>query len=118
MPYGTVKREIPAIKLEPGASQAIKSFLADSGIHQPIRVDLRSSGCCDATLCLCVDSISETDLTLELDNLIFVISPETYQIVGEVKISYVDELERKGFLLTSAKPTSEWDGFGVSDIKI
>jgi len=25
---------------------------------------------------------------------------------------------RKGFVLTSSKPVGEWDGFGVSDIKI
>lgn len=104
--------------MEPGVSQVIKSFLADKGIQQPIRIDLHSSGCCDASLCLCVDTISESDLTLELDSLTFVISPETHQLVGDVKISYVDETGRKGFLLTSAKPIGEWDGFGVSDIKI
>jgi len=30
----------------------------------------------------------------------------------------VDEMGRKGFVLTSSKPVGEWDGFGVSDIKI
>jgi Fe-S cluster assembly iron-binding protein IscA len=113
-----VEREISIVKLEPGVSQAIRSFLADKGIQQPIRIDLNFSGCCDASLCLCVDTILETDLTLELDGLTFVINPETYQLVGEVTISYMDEMGRKGFVLTSSKPVSEWDGFGVSDIKI
>jgi Fe-S cluster assembly iron-binding protein IscA len=104
--------------LEPGASQAVKSFLADKGIQKPVRIDLNFSGCCDSSLCLRVDNISETDFTLEIDGLIFVINPETYELVGEVTISYVDEMKRKGFMLTSSKPVGEWDGFSVSDIKL
>jgi Fe-S cluster assembly iron-binding protein IscA len=104
--------------LGPGVSQAIRSFLADKGIQQPIRIDLYFGGCCDSSLYLCVDTILKTDLTLELDGLTFVINPEIYQVVGEVTISYVDEMGRKGFVLTSSKPVGEWDGFGVSDIKI
>jgi Fe-S cluster assembly iron-binding protein IscA len=65
-----------------------------------------------------VDTALETDLTVELDGLTFVINPEIHQVVGEVTISYVDEIGRKGFILTSSKPVSEWDGFSVSDIKI
>jgi len=98
-------------------SQAINSSLADIK-RQPIRIELNFSGCCDASLCLRVDTIQETDLTLESDGLTFVINPETYQLVGEVTIAYVDEMGRKGFVLTSSKPIGEWDGFGVTDIKI
>jgi Fe-S cluster assembly iron-binding protein IscA len=104
--------------LEPGVSQVIKAFLADKGIQQPIRIELNFSGCCDASMCLRTDTILETDLTLQLDGLTFVINPETYQLVGEVNISYVDEMGKKGFVLTSSKPVGEWAGFGVSDIKI
>jgi Fe-S cluster assembly iron-binding protein IscA len=104
--------------LEPGVSQAIRSFLTDKGIQQPIRIELNFSGCCDASLCLRADTILETDLTLQLDGLTFVIDPDIYQLVGEVTASYVDEMGRKGFVLTSSKPVGEWDGFGVSDIKI
>ena len=65
-----------------------------------------------------VDNISETDFTLEIDSLTLIINPEIYELTGEVTISYVDEMKRKGFRLTSSKPVGEWDGFGVSDIKI
>ena len=108
----------PIVRLGLGVSQAIRWFLADKGIQQPIRIDLHFSGCCDSSLYLCVDAISETDLTLELDGLTFAINREIYEVVGEVTISYVDEPGRKGFVLTSSKPVGEWDGFGVSDIKI
>ena len=104
--------------MEPGVSQAIRASLADKGIQQHIRIDLNFSGCCDTSLCLHTDTVLETDLTTNLDGLTFVINPETYQLVGEVTISYVDEKGKKGFILTSSKPLGEWDGFGVSDIKI
>jgi Fe-S cluster assembly iron-binding protein IscA len=104
--------------LEPGVSQAIKSFLADKGIQKPVRIDLNFSGCCDSSLYLRLDTISETDFTVESEGLTFVINPETYELVGEVTISYMDEMEGKGFRLTSSKPVGEWDGFGVSEIRL
>jgi len=106
------------IQLAPGAGQAIKSFLAEQGLKQPIRIDLHSSGCCDASLGLNVDQVREADLVEEVDGVQFVMSPETHQLVGEVTISYVDDRGRKGFVLTSSKPVSEWDGFGVCSIRV
>jgi Fe-S cluster assembly iron-binding protein IscA len=103
--------------LEPGVGQVIKSLLADKGVPQPIRIELNLSGCCDASLCLHLDTILGTDFILESDGLKFVMGPKTYELVGEVTISYVDEIGRKGFVLTSSKPIGEWDGFGISDIK-
>ena len=106
------------VKLEASASQAIRSFLAEKGIQGPLRIDLQSSGCCDPSLCLSLNNIREPDLIQEVEGLTLIMSPEIYQLVGEVTISYVDEIGRKGFLLTSERPISEWDGFGVSIIRI
>jgi Fe-S cluster assembly iron-binding protein IscA len=105
--------------LESGVSQVIRSILTDKGIQQPIiRINLHFSGCCDPSLHLCVDTILESDLIQEVDDLRFAIDPETYQLVGEVTISCMDDMGRKGFVLTSSKPLSEWHGFGASTIKI
>jgi Fe-S cluster assembly iron-binding protein IscA len=106
------------VKLEATASQAIRSFLAEKGCQRTLRIDLQSSGCCDPSLCLCVDDIRESDLTREVDGLTLVISPEIHELVGEVTISLADDTGRKGFVLTSRKPVSEWDGFAVSVIRI
>ena len=106
------------VRLEPGADQAIRSFLAEKGVQGPLRIDLQSSGCCDPSLGLRVDTIHESDLIQELDGLTFVISPETHRLVGEVTISYADDAGRKGFFLTSTRPVSEWDGFGPSSITL
>jgi Fe-S cluster assembly iron-binding protein IscA len=106
------------IRLEARAGQAIKSFLAEKGLQRPLRIHLQFTGCCDPLLGLSVDDIRESDLIQEVDGLTFVISPEVHQMVGDVTISYIDEIGRKGFILTSDKPISEWEGLGVCAIGI
>jgi len=112
------ERTIFAVKLESRAGQAIKSFLAEKGIQRPVRIHLQFTGCCDPSLGLSVNSIRKPDLIEEVDGLTFVIDPEVYQLVGNITISYIDEIGRKGFILTSDKPVSEWDGLGVCAIGI
>jgi len=112
------ERSVPMVKLESRAGQAIRSFFSEKGLQRPLRIHLQSRGCCDASLCLSVDTIRESDLIKEVDGLVFVISPETLGLVGEVRISYRDESGKIGFVLTSSRPVSEWEGFGVSSIRI
>jgi Fe-S cluster assembly iron-binding protein IscA len=106
------------VKLEPGAGQAIKSFLTRKGLQKPLRIQLLSSGCCDPALVLSLDTIDETDEVQEVDGLTFAISPETHRLVGTVTISCREAFGQKGFVLTSIKPVSEWDGFGTTLIRI
>jgi len=106
------------VTLDANASHAVKSALAEKGVQAPIRIELISSGCCDASLGLSVDTVHESDLVEEVDGLTFVISPETHRLVGEVSISYADDAGREGFVLTSSKPVSEWDGFATCSIRM
>jgi Fe-S cluster assembly iron-binding protein IscA len=106
------------VTLDPGAGQAVKSLLSERGVQGPIRIEVQFTGCCDPSLGLIVDTVRESDLVEELDGLTFVISPETHQLVGEVRISCTDDTGRKGFVLTSSKPISEWDGFATSSIRM
>ena len=113
-----MESESPIIKLDQEAARAIKAFLNEKGIQMPIRIDLCFKGCCDPTLDLRVDNAAEQDLCIDLAGLQFIISPETYELAGAVTISHVNEKDQKGFRITSSKPLSEWDGFGVCNIKI
>jgi Fe-S cluster assembly iron-binding protein IscA len=106
------------VTLDTGAGQAIKSLLSERGVQGAVRIEVQFSGCCDPLLGLILDTVRESDLVEEVDGLTFVISPETHQLVGEVRISCVDEAGRKGFVLTSSKPTSEWEGFVAGSIKM
>jgi len=105
------------VNLEKSAGQAIKAFFAEKGFQRPLRIHLQSTGCCDPSLCLSVDHIQDSDLIQEVDGLTFIISPETHELVGEVTISYAEEIGRQGFIITSSRPVSEWEGFGVSRIR-
>ncbi len=106
------------VKLETRAGDAIKSFYAENGFQRPLRIHLRFAGCCDPSLGLSADRIRESDLISEIEGLTFVISPEVYELTGDVTISYADETGRKGFILMPDKPVSEWDGVGVCNIRI
>jgi Fe-S cluster assembly iron-binding protein IscA len=106
------------VTLEPGAGETIRSSLSERGVQGPIRIEVRSSGCCDPLLTLAVDKVRDSDLVEELDGVTFVMSPETQELVGEVTISHADDGKRRGFVLTSSKPLSEWDGFAVQRIKM
>jgi len=101
-----------------GAAPAIRAFLNESGAKGPVRIDLDASGCCDPILTLSLDHIREDDLAAEIEGLVFVINPDIYRLVGEVTISHVDDNGRKGFMVTSLKPVSEWGGFGLCNIRV
>ena len=101
-------------RLDPGVAEAIKSSLAEAGAHGPLRIAITSSGCCDPSFELAVDRIRESDLVEELDGVTFVISRETHNLVGEVTIGCKED----GFVVTSAKPLSEWDGFAPCKIGV
>ena len=112
-----VEEKSSIIKLEPGVSRAIGSFMNEKNVQRPLRIDLNFSGCCDASLCLRADDALENDMAFEIEGLTFVISPELHELTGEIIVSHVNEQGRKGFVIKSSKPVSEWAGFGVSDIK-
>jgi Fe-S cluster assembly iron-binding protein IscA len=106
------------LNLDAGAGQAISQFLEENHIGLPLRLDLNFTGCCDASLCMRPDQPGPDDLVVEKEGLTFLIHPEVYKLTGEITIFYLDESCRKGFVLKSSKPLSEWEGFGLSDIKI
>jgi Fe-S cluster assembly iron-binding protein IscA len=106
------------VKLTPEAKRSIETFLKEKGVQDPIRIDIQSTGCCDPSLGLFLDRLRPADLVEKSDGLQFVISPDILKTVGEVTIAWVDERDKKGFVITSSKPLSEWEGFGVCDIQL
>ena len=106
------------VTLDPDAGQAIKSLLSEGGVRGPVRIEIQSTGCCDSSLELSVDTVRESDLVEEVDGVTFVISPETRELSGEVKISCANDGGRNAFLLTSSKPISEWDGLITCSLRM
>lgn len=106
------------VKLDPQATEKIKAFLEEKGMKMPIRIDLQSTGCCDPSLGLCVGPARDDDMSCDSGGIEFVISPSVHHTVGDVNIAYSDDISSQGYVLTSSRPLSEWEGFGVCDIKI
>lgn len=109
-------RERPEIELGPGAARAIKARMAEKGARSAVRIEIRSSGCCDASLGLRADSVRESDLLYEADGITFVVDRETNDLVGRITISCAIEPGRTGFLITSSMPLNEWAGFSACDL--
>ncbi len=74
-----MERTIPQVKLKPGTVREARIFLKEKGISRPLRIDLRFTGCCDASLGLRVDEIGNSDLYMQADGLTFIIAPEVYK---------------------------------------
>ena len=106
------------IHLNPGAGEAIRSFFNRMGKNRALRIELHSTGCCDASLGLLIDDARQNDLLQETEGITFLTSPDMAAMAGDITISYVDEPGRKGFVLTSSKPINEWDGFGMTEIRV
>jgi Fe-S cluster assembly iron-binding protein IscA len=105
------------VKLDPRAYQAIMSELLERKLRPFVRIEICSTGCCDASLGLRPDKADVSDLVEEVDDLTLLINPEVYALVGVVSISCADEVGRSGFILTSQRPLNEWEGFAVCDMK-
>ncbi|MBA4396779.1 MAG: hypothetical protein C0394_05285 [Syntrophus sp. (in: bacteria)] len=106
------------IKLDPTACEAIKSALSEKELPLSVRIEIRSTGCCDASLGMIAATAEEHDLIEEIDGLIILMGPAIYKLVGEVSISYVDDSARKGFILVSERPLNEWEGFSACNIRL
>ena len=105
------------VTIETSAIEAIQAFFTENGVPKPIRIELQSAGCCDSMLGLRVDAARDTDIVYQIEDLTIVVNPKTEQHFGDFDIEYVDEIGRKGFVITSTVPVSEWAGFGVCEIK-
>ncbi len=99
------------ITCEPRALEAVKDELCRRESAGPVRIELCFTGCCDASLGLRVDSAREGDLVQEIAGVTFVASPDVYETAGDISVGYCDEAGRRGFILTSARAISEWQGF-------
>jgi len=105
------------ITVTPHALDNIGMFLIQKGLQGSLRIQLQSTGCCDASLGLMVDVPKATDLKEEIEEITFIVSPEVYELTGDIIISYSTDGLMPGYVITSENPVSEWSGFGVCNIK-
>lgn len=104
------------IHIDSKAVQKIQRFLTQKKQAGCVRVEIRSSGCCDAALALVVQDALETDIVEQYNGLHIALPVEIHQVVGSITISSSDDDASDDFFLTSEKPFSEWSGFAPCSI--
>lgn len=102
------------VELTPRAAAALKQILAQRGWSQAVRVVIASSGCCDAALGLRLEPAASDDVLCQSHGLNLALAKRAADLAGLVRIDLADGGE--GFVITSAKPLGEWDGFGACQV--
>lgn len=108
----------PTITITHEACDAIKETLEAHQCPLALRIDIRSSGCCDGQLSMAAEKPQADDLTTTINGLTVAIPPEIHKLVGDISITYKDDGFEKGFFLDSEKPLNEWAGFSPCSIRI
>ncbi|MGD0278316.1 MAG: hypothetical protein ABSC11_03310 [Smithella sp.] len=108
----------PVVTLGPGAAQAIKTWMFENHVQNAVRIEIRSSGCCDVSLGLRIDSARESELLVIVEGITFVIDRELHDLTGQITISCSGESHETGFIITSSIPLNEWAGFGTCNIMV
>jgi Fe-S cluster assembly iron-binding protein IscA len=111
-------QEQSIVTLGPGTAGAVKTWMSGNNAQGAVRIEIRSTGCCDASLGMRIDSAREPDLVEIVEEITFVVDREINDLVGQITISRCDEPNRAGFIITSSIPLNEWAGFGTCDIVV
>ena len=105
------------IDIDAGAARYINEARQDAAWTGPVRIALKSSGCCDPSLQLSFEEAGPDDLTGEALGVAFVMDRSTALMTGEVTIALVPIDGGEGLSITSARPLTEWDGFAPFTFK-
>ena len=82
-----------------------------------MRLEVRTSGCCEPILAASFGEVREGDLVETIDDLQITVEPDTYRITGEICIEPAEEGFPPFVKLIPTQPLSEWSGFIVTSIE-
>lgn len=99
------------LEVTEGAQTALKTIVDEKNITEPIRIYL-AGGCGGAQLALAVDEAKDSDDSYQVSGLTYVVDKALGIMAGGLKLDYVDDGERQGFLVTSDKPIQMGGGGG------
>lgn len=94
------------LEITPDAQTAVKTAMEEKNLTQPLRVYL-GGGCGGYQLLLGLDELRESDHSIDLDGYTYVVDQELAGQMGELKVDFIDDGIRKGFLITSENPLPE-----------
>lgn len=91
------------IAVSPEASKAIKAFFEEKKLDSALRVTL-AGGCGGPALRLVLDEAKDTDGSVAVDGLTYLIDKDLSLQCGQVRVDYVDNGHQQGFALSAANP--------------
>lgn len=100
-----------AVDIKPKAAEALQGY---KGV---IRLQVRTSGCCEPALIAFWDKQHPGDLYMRLGELLFVVDPESHGITGLITVDIHESGDPPTLLLTTANPLSEWAGLAGTVIR-
>jgi Fe-S cluster assembly iron-binding protein IscA len=106
------------VTIDPKACAAITETLSGKGLPFCLRIEIRSTGCCDASLGMMPDTVEPTDRITKIGILTFIMRPALHDLVGAVSISCAEDGGKDEFIIVSEKPLNEWAGFGRCPVRL
>ena len=83
------------------AQGAFKDYFSKQNVNSPIRIFLSQGGWSGPSLALALDESKETDNVFEINGLTYVVDKSLEEQAKEIKVDYVDQWGRSGFMVTS-----------------
>ena len=93
------------------AQDALKNIMEEKNMTGALRFFLQQ-GCGGGQLALAVDEQKETDHVFEVGGYTYVVDKGLAIQTGSLKLDFVDDGQRQGFLISSDKPLETGGGCG------
>lgn len=95
------------------AQDKVRATLAENQIEGAVRVFLaESGGCSGPSLALTVDEAKDDDQVFEVGDQTFLVNDNLSELCGELKVDYVEDDIRQGFIISSERPFAQNNGCG------
>ena len=93
------------------AQEALKNVMEEKNVTGPLRFFLQQ-GCGGGQLALAVDEQRDTDEVYDVGGYTYVVDKGLAIQTGSLKLDYVDDGQRQGFLISSDRPLEMGGGCG------
>jgi iron-sulfur cluster assembly protein len=94
------------------AKDKIKNTLAENQADGAVRIFLADGGCSGPQLALALDEVKDNDNVYEIDGQTYLVDEKLSEVCGEVKVDFVNDDIREGFIISTERPFAEGGGCG------
>lgn len=99
--------DLELLKITPSAGQAFGAFDWSAHAGKGVRLFVQGMGCSGPSIGMALDDPAADDEILDREGVRFLLDGQTSEILrqgGGLNVDFIDENERRGYLLTLGKP--------------